>query len=79
MASQRRWISARLACPASANLRRLGRAAEIDKDEILACDKQMRHILCDCCTKGNRKCLTVSLHAPALRVHFADIIGPCLL
>jgi hypothetical protein len=65
--------------PCQRNLCRLGRAAEIDKDEILACDKQMGHILGDYCAKGNRKCHTVSLHAPALRVRFADIIGPCLL
>jgi hypothetical protein len=57
----------------------LRRLAEIDKDEILACDKQIGHILRDYCAKGNRKRLTVSLHAPALRVRFADIIGPCLL
>jgi len=65
--------------PSQRYLRRLGRATEIDEDEILACDKQIGHTLRDYCAKGNRKCLTVSLHAPALRVHFADIIGPCFL
>lgn len=40
-------------------VRRLSRAAEIDKEFILSCDKQIGHVLCDYCAAGNRKCLDV--------------------
>ena len=40
-------------------LRRLARAKEIDKDEVLVCHKEVGRILCDYCNRLNKHCLSV--------------------
>jgi hypothetical protein len=46
--------------PCQRCLRRLARPAELDREEIIACEKQVGHVLCDYCSKGRKPCLSVS-------------------